>query len=165
MLYVDLYNVPNIHNDYSDVICCDVSKFITLLDRYKLNSASIEIGKFWNENNTSIVLESLYEDANYMCIHDDRSNILYKFYFILSSGNVSSNASYYDLQLDVWHTFMLTKQFEIKSATLSMLSKPRHNEIVLKNSANIGQSSNVYISREKDVELLSPQERGIFGFS
>lgn len=104
MLTISIYkNVP-LQASYANVILFNnASDVLAYLDPYKEGTIS-NINKFFS-NETTIDLNAFYEDCNYMCIEDTRSNKEYKFFFIENMEFVSGGTIRYSIILDVWNTY------------------------------------------------------------
>lgn len=111
MLDLHFYrNVP-FQSDYANVILFqNKNALITYLSTYQIGVLN-DVAMYWYNGN-QIDLETIYEDANYLWIHDTNAVIPDKFYFIESIENESASSGRYNLTCDIWHTYSYDMDFK-----------------------------------------------------
>lgn len=111
MLDLHFYrNVP-FQSDYANVILfSDKAVLKTYLSTYQIGVLN-NVAMFWYNGN-QIELDTIYEDANYLWIHDTNAVIPDKFYFIESIENESASSGRYNLTCDIWHTYSYDMTFK-----------------------------------------------------
>lgn len=111
MLDLHFYrNVP-FQSDYANVILfSDKAVLKTYLSTYQIGVLN-DVAMYWYNGN-QIELETIYEDANYLWIHDTNAVIPDKFYFIESIENESASSGRYNLICDIWHTYSYDMEFK-----------------------------------------------------
>ena len=111
MLDLHFYrNVP-FQSDYANIILfSDKAVLKTYLSTYQIGVLN-DVAMYWYNGN-QIELDTIYEDANYLWIHDTNAVIPDKFYFIESIENESASSGKYNLTCDIWHTYSYDMQLK-----------------------------------------------------
>jgi hypothetical protein len=104
MLTLYIYKGVKLQKDHANVILFnDAQDVLNYLSTSLVGTIS-NINKFYS-NETFIDVNLYYENCNYMCIYDDRSDKPYKFFFIDNFEFINGSTIRYYITLDFWTSY------------------------------------------------------------